>query len=97
MVRYFFLPRFQPIEILKPFIIMVIATSLSFENKNYQYIKYFVSFLLILPIIILLASQPDIGQTILIFLTWLSLIFISGINLYLFFHFLALYCFLYYH
>ena len=82
-----FLPRFQPIEILKPFIIVVIASSLSFENKNYQYIKYFTSLLLILPIIALLASQPDIGQTILIFLTWLALIFISGINLYLFFSF----------
>ena len=29
----FFLPRFQPIELLKPFIIVVIATSLSSENK----------------------------------------------------------------
>ncbi len=85
----FFLPRFQPIEILKPFIIVIIATSLSFENKNYQYIKYFVSFLLIFPIIILLAAQPDMGQTILIFSTWLSLIFISGINLYLFFAFFS--------
>ena len=85
----FFLPRFQPIEILKPFIIVVIATSLSFENKNYQFFKYFVSFLLILPIIILLVSQPDMGQTVLIFLTWLSLIFISGINLYLFFIFFS--------
>ncbi len=85
----FCLPRFQPIEILKPFIIVVIATSLSLENKNYQFFKYFVSFLLILPIIILLVSQPDIGQTVLIFLTWLSLIFISGINLYLFFIFFS--------
>ena len=87
---FIFLPRFQPIELLKPFIIVMIATSLSFENKNYRFIKYFVSFILILPIIILLAAQPDIGQTILIFLTWLSLIFISGINLYLFFLFLSL-------
>ena len=85
----FFLPRFQPIEILKPFIIILISTALTFENKNYQYIKYFVSFLLILPIISLLASQPDIGQTILIFFTWLALIFISGINLYLFFSFFS--------
>ena len=86
----FFLPRFQPIEILKPFLIIIIASSLSFENKNYQYVKYIVSFLLILPIIVLLASQPDIGQTILIFVTWLALIFISGINLYLFFLFFGL-------
>ena len=86
----FFLPRFQPIELLKPFIIVIVASSLSFQNKNYQYVKYFVSFLLILPIITLLASQPDIGQTILIFITWLALIFISGINLVLFFSFFSL-------
>ena len=86
----FFLPRFQPIELLKPFLIVMVASSLSFKNKNYQYIKYFVSFLLILPIITLLASQPDIGQTILIFITWLALIFISGINLFLFFSFFSL-------
>ena len=89
-LEFFFLPRFQPIEILKPFLIVIIASSLSFENKNYQYVKYIVSFLLILPIIVLLASQPDIGQTILIFVTWLALIFISGINLYLFFLFFGL-------
>ena len=75
MARYFFLPRFQPIEILKPFIVIIIATSLSFENKNYHYIKYFISFLLIFPIITLLVAQPDMGQTILVFFTWLSLIF----------------------
>ena len=82
-----FLPRFQPIEILKPFIIVTTASFLSFENKSYNFLKYFLSFLIILPIIILLASQPDIGQTILIFLTWLGLVFISGINLFLFFSF----------
>ncbi len=86
----YFLPRFQPIEILKPFIIIVIASLLTFENKNYFNLRYLFSFLTILPIIILLASQPDIGQTILIFLTWLSLIFISGINLFLFFSFFSL-------
>ena len=86
----FFLPRFQPIEILKPFIIVLIASSLSFQNKNYQYIRYLVSFLFILPIITLLLTQPDVGQTILIFITWLSLIFISGINLILFFSFFGM-------
>ena len=38
----------------------------------------------------LLISQPDLGQTILILLTWFSLIFISGINLLFFFSFIAL-------
>ena len=31
--------------------------------------------------ILFLISQPDLGQTILIVLTWFSLIFVSGINL----------------
>ena len=85
-----FLPKFQPIELLKPFIIVMIASILSSENKSNLYLKYFLSFLLIFPIIILLISQPDIGQTILIFLTWLALIFVSGINLFLFFAFFGL-------
>ena len=85
-----FLPRFQPIEILKPFIIIVMALILSSE-KNYNiYYKYFLSFALILPIIFLLITQPDIGQTFLVFLTWLSLIFISGVNLIIFFLFFSL-------
>ena len=85
-----FLPRFQPIEILKPFIIIVIALILSSE-KNYNiYYKYFLSFALIIPIIFLLITQPDIGQTFLVFLTWLSLIFISGVNLMIFFLFFFL-------
>ena len=83
-INFFFLPRFQPIELLKPFIIVMIASILCYENKNI-YFKYFLSFLLIFPILALLISQPDIGQTVLIFFTWLALIFVSGINLYLFF------------
>ena len=86
-IDFLFLPRFQPIELLKPFIIVMIASILSSKNKTNLYLKYFLSFLLILPIIILLISQPDVGQTILIFFTWLALIFVSGINLFLFFAF----------
>ena len=82
-----FLPRFQPIEVLKPFIIIVMASILSLEKKTNLYFKYFLSFLVLFPIIILLISQPDLGQTILIFSTWLALIFISGVNLILFFIF----------
>ena len=61
------------------------------SEKNYNiYYKYFLSFALILPIIFLLITQPDIGQTFLVFLTWLSLIFISGVNLIIFFLFFSL-------
>ena len=85
-----FLPRFQPIEVLKPFTIIMIASILSLDKKSNLYLKYFLSFLLILPILILLISQPDLGQTILIFCTWLALIFVSGINLFIFITFLTL-------
>ena len=85
-----FLPRFQPIEILKPFIIIIISLILSSEINKNIYLKYLLSFLAILPIIFLLITQPDIGQTFLVFLTWLSLVFISGINLGIFFLFFGL-------
>ena len=89
-VDFIFLPRFQPIEVLKPFIIIMIASILSSEKSSNVYYKYFLSFILIAPIIFLLITQPDIGQTFLVILTWLSLIFISGINLIIFFLFFGL-------
>ena len=39
------------------------------------------SFIAILPIIFLLIIQPYIGQTLLVFLSWATLIFVSGISL----------------
>ena len=89
-----FLPRFQPIELLKPFLIVILASVLSYENKKNLYYKFFLSFLILTPIILLLIIQPDVGQTLLTFLTWLSLIFVSGINLIIFFVFFVLLCFL---
>tara|TARA_B100000886_G_scaffold146852_1_gene99781 strand:+ start:729 stop:1838 length:1110 start_codon:yes stop_codon:yes gene_type:complete len=77
------LPRFQPIEILKPFFIIVISLIISLENKN-LYLKYLLSSVALIPIIILLLSQPDLGQTLLIIFVWLAIIFVSGINLFLF-------------
>ena len=40
--------------------------------------------MVIVPIFFLLMMQPDIGQTLLIFLSWLTLVFISGISLTIF-------------
>ena len=89
---FLFLPKFQPIELLKPFIIVMIATILSSEKNNNIYYKYFLSLVIIAPILLLLITQPDLGQTFLVFVAWLSLIFISGINLGIFvlFFFLVL-------
>ena len=70
----------------------MIATILSSEKNNNIYYKYFLSLVIIAPILLLLITQPDLGQTFLVFLAWLSLIFISGINLGIFvlFFFLVL-------
>ena len=80
-LNLFFLPQFQPIELLKPFIIIFVATILCSE-KNYNiYIKYLLTIIAIIPTCLLLIMQPDIGQTLLVFLSWAILVFISGINL----------------
>tara|TARA_B100001540_G_scaffold308216_1_gene322576 strand:+ start:8117 stop:9226 length:1110 start_codon:yes stop_codon:yes gene_type:complete len=81
-----FLPRFQPIELIKPFFIILVSTLLCL-NKNNLYFKYFLTSFVLLPTLLLLISQPDLGQTLLISMVWLALIFISGINIYLFFLF----------
>ena len=83
-IEFAFLPRFQPIEMLKPFLIIFLSSILSLEKKN-LYLKYFLSIIIIIPISLLLISQPDLGQTLLILSIWLVLIFVSGINLYFFF------------
>ena len=77
------LPRFQPIETLKPFFVIVVSLIISMEKKN-LYLKYLFSTLVLLPAVILLLSQPDLGQTLLIISVWLAIIFVSGINLFLF-------------
>ena len=77
------LPRFQPIETLKPFFVIVLSLILSLDKKNI-YLKYLISTIILLPTILLLLSQPDLGQTLLIISVWLTIIFVSGINLILF-------------
>ena len=73
--------RFQPIEFLKPFFIVIIAKILSKENLVTTNTSYSFSFLcLIIPCVILL-NQPDVGQTILLVLSWSTIVFVSGIKL----------------
>jgi cell division protein FtsW len=89
-LNLFFLPRFQPVELVKPFIIVFLATILSSENNIHIYYKYFLSFIAMVPATILLMIQPDIGQTLLIFLSWITLVFISGISLLVFLAFFGI-------
>tara|TARA_A100001011_G_scaffold377277_1_gene440724 strand:- start:1485 stop:2609 length:1125 start_codon:yes stop_codon:yes gene_type:complete len=80
-IDLFFLPRFQPIEVLKPFLIIALATILC-SNKTNILFKYFITTLLISIISLLLINQPDIGQTLLVIFSWSVLIFTSGINIF---------------
>ncbi len=78
----FFLPRIQPVELLKPFFIIILGLVISNEKYSSFRIKFIFSFLLTFLIGILLIIQPDLGQTLLIGLSWIILIFVSGINLF---------------
>ncbi len=77
----FFLPRLQPIELIKPFFIIILSLIISYEKLSNFTLKFIFSLLLTLIIVSLLAIQPDLGQTLLIGFSWTILIFISGINL----------------
>ena len=83
-IDLFFLPRFQPIEILKPFLVVTLATILC-NNKLNILAKYLFSTVLVSIISLLLIIQPDIGQTLLVVFSWAVLIFTSGINIYFLF------------
>ncbi len=83
-IDLFLLPRFQPIEVLKPFLIIILATILC-NNKVNIFSKYLISAFLISIISLLLIIQPDIGQTLLVVFSWAILIFTSGINIYFLF------------
>ena len=77
---YFF--RLQPIEILKPFFILVTVNILTIEKFQNSQIKYFFSFLLLSSVITLLIDQPDLGQSILLVGSWIATVFISGVSLF---------------
>jgi len=85
---YFF--RLQPIELLKPFFILVTVQVLNLSQlKNIQ-MKYFLSFLLLSSVIVLLVDQPDLGQSILLVGGWIATVFVSGVSfLYIFIFFLV--------
>jgi cell division protein FtsW len=77
----FFLPRLQPIELVKPFFIITLSLVISYEKLSNLTLKFFFSLILTLLIVALLVVQPDLGQALLIGFSWVTLILISGINL----------------
>ena len=76
---YFF--RLQPIEILKPFFMIMTVKILTFNKFENSKIKYILSFILLVSVIILLIDQPDLGQSILLLCSWIATVFVSGVSL----------------
>ena len=77
----YLLPRFQPVELVKPFLIIFISLILCNQKYNNIFYKYFFSFLITLIVVLLLSLQPDIGQSLLVLFSWSILIFTSGISM----------------
>ena len=78
-----FIPMFQPIELVKPlFIIFAAKIIISNEKKNI-YKRYLYSFLILCLILVFLINQPDLGQTLLLTSAWITMIFVSGFNMYI--------------
>jgi len=75
------LPRFQPIELLKPLFIIFVAKIIVLQDKINIYRRYLYSFLIFLLIVIFLINQPDLGQTLLLTSAWITMIFLSGFNM----------------
>ena len=78
----FYIFRLQPIELLKPFFILITAKILTNKKLQKTQIKYFLSFMVLSSIIILLIDQPDLGQSILIIGCWTAVVFVSGVSLF---------------
>ena len=77
----YLLPRFQPVELVKPFLIIFISLILCNQKFNNIFYKYSFSFLITLIVVLLLSLQPDIGQSLLVLFSWSILIFTSGISM----------------
>ncbi len=75
---YFF--RIQPIELMKPFFILTTVKILTLKKFQNSQVKYLLSFLLLISVIILLIDQPDLGQSILLVGSWIATVFISGVS-----------------
>ncbi len=75
------LPRFQPIELVKPLFVLIVAKIIVSNDKMNIYNRYLLSFFILSLVVALLINQPDIGQTLLLISTWITMVFASGFNM----------------
>ena len=75
--------RIQPVELLKPLFIVFVAKTIVLNDKTDIYRRYLYSFAVLLTVVIILINQPDLGQTFLLTLTWIAMVFVSGFNMFI--------------
>ena len=75
------LPRFQPVELLKPLFVIFVAKVIVLNEEKDLHKRYFYSFIILFFVLAILINQPDFGQTLLLTLTWITMIFVSGFNM----------------
>lgn len=71
----------QPVESVKPLLIIFFAYILSSKEKFSTSISLLLSFLTVLLVVSILWLQPDIGQTLLILALWIMMLFLGGIHI----------------
>ena len=86
-----YLFKLQPIELLKPFFILLTVRILTLNKLQNSRIRYLFSFLLLVSVIILLIDQPDLGQSILLIVSWIATVFVSGVSLIYIFSFFIIF------
>jgi len=83
---------FQPVEVMKLVLILILAKYFSRRHVEIKNIKHlFISGLYVLLPFLLVFFQPDFGSAIILFLIWLGMVLVSGISKkHLFFVFLII-------
>ena len=71
--------RIQPVEFVKPFLILVLSLILS-SSKYSLNIRFFLTFPFVFFLVALLLMQPDYSQSLLIITIWMIVVFTSGIS-----------------
>ena len=70
----------QPSEIVRPFILIIMAGIISHKNRSGAF-SLFKSILILIPPLILIFKQPDLGLTITILVGWVGIIITKGLSL----------------
>ncbi|MDC1256181.1 FtsW/RodA/SpoVE family cell cycle protein [Pelagibacteraceae bacterium] len=71
--------RIQPVEFVKPFLILALSLILS-SSKYSLNTRFFLTFPFVFFLVALLLIQPDYSQSLLIITIWMILVFTSGIG-----------------